>query len=156
MAEEIRPAAVTVQRVKSAEKWVAKQIRNITAVGETNYREGVVSPKRAIVATSIAKEPKFASKMREVIEKKSRVAGLKGITDDFVVGSAIEIGAPILVSAVTKRKGKIDKFVGGFQPLLSALESDIDKLGDVTDAEREARMLENLRGLKARKLAWKK
>jgi hypothetical protein len=59
------------------------------------------------------------------------------------------------VEGVTKREKKVDKFVRAWQPVLSDHVSTIDALPDVTDADRENRMLENLRGLKTKKGAWR-
>jgi len=155
MAEQVPTAAVNVKRVKDSSSWLSKQRRNLEAVGQQNYTEGVVTPKRPIVATSIKAEPKYAAKMQKVIQEQARVAGLKGVTDDYVVGSAINIGAPKLVPGVTQRWHKVTNFVEKWQPILAAIQADVDSKPDVTDADRENRMLANLRGLKAKKRAWK-
>jgi hypothetical protein len=147
---------MAVERVKPAEAWVKKQLGNLAAVGESNYRAGVVAPKRPIVATSIAKEDKYAAKMREVLDKKLRVAGLQGVTDDQVINAAVKIGAPRLVPAVQAREEKVRKFVSNWQPILASIETEVDTMPDTTDAEREQRMLSNLRGLKAKAKAWKR
>lgn len=155
MAEEAPKATVTVKRVKDPETWLAKQKRAVETVAEANYTAGVVVPKRPIVATSIAKEDKYKAKMMQVLEKKARVEGLKGVTDDEVVGAAIAIGAPKLRDGILKRWHKVTSFVEKWSPILASIEADVDAKPDVTDADREQRMLANLRGLKAKKRAWK-
>jgi hypothetical protein len=145
-----------VERVKPPEKWIKKQLGNLSAVGETNYKEGVLTPKRPIVSTSISKEDKFANQMRKVIETKARVEGLKGVSDDDVIAAAVNLGAKRLVPAVTEREPKVRKFVTNWQPILASIETEVDTKPDTTDAEREARMLTNLRGLKTKARAWKK
>jgi hypothetical protein len=145
-----------VERIKPAEAWIKKQLGNLSAVGEANYRTGVTTPKRPIVATSIAKEDKYANQMRKVIETKARVEGLKGVTDDDVIAAAVNLGAKRLVPAVTERESKVRKFVTNWHPILASIEAEVDAKPDTTDAEREARMLTNLRGLKAKARAWKK
>lgn len=62
-----------------------------------------------------------------------------------------ELGADRLVDGVVKREAKVADFIRTFQPMLMDHVSKIDALADVTDSDREQRMLENLRGLKALK-----
>jgi len=60
-----------------------------------------------------------------------------------------------LVEGVVKREAKVDRFVKAWQPILLDHVAKIDIMPAITDADMEARMLENLRGLKALKLTWK-
>jgi len=64
---------------------------------------------------------------------------------------AKDIGADKLVDSVVKRADKVAKFVTSWQPMLGTHLSKIDGLSDVTDSDRENKVLENLRGLKALK-----
>ena len=68
---------------------------------------------------------------------------------------ASQIGAGRLVEGVTKREAKVDRFVKAWQPILADHVAKIDQMPAVTDSDMETRMLENLRGLKALKGAWR-
>ena len=147
---------VEITRLTPPEQWVAKQISTLKAVGEKNYRDGIARPKKDPIKAGIEAEAKFADSMRKVIEEERRASGLKATNMDEWYAYASELGAPRLVQGVVKRQAKVTKFVAAFQPMLKSHLGKIDTMADVSDADREARMLENLRGLKAMKGAWKK
>lgn len=140
---------VTISRLPSPADWVGKQIGNIKAVGETNYRAKIGKPKRSPIAAGIAAEDKFADSMRKVLDTKSRAAGLKGVTDEEWLTYALNIGAGRLVDGVVKREPKVLKFVSAFQPMLADHLSKVDPMANVTLADRKAKMLANVDGLVA-------
>lgn len=141
--------ALVISRLPSPEDWRSKQIGNIKAVGETNYRAKIGKPKKSPIAAGIAAEDKYADAMRKALEAKSRAAGLKAVTDDEWLTYAVEIGAGRLVEGVTKREPKVKKFIDAFQPLLGDHLSKIDPMANVTLADRKTKMLANVDGLVA-------
>jgi len=140
-----------VKRVISPEEWKNRQINTLKAVGRTNYTEGIKSPKADPIARGIETEAKFADAMRKAIEDKARKAGLEKTSMSEWYLYASTIGADKLVDGVTKREAKVKKFIDAFQPMLTSHLAKIDALAEETDSDRETRMLENLRGLKALK-----
>jgi len=60
-----------------------------------------------------------------------------------------------LVAGVTGREKEVHDSVTPWQPIVESHVRKIDEMPEVTDAEREARMLANLRGLKALKGTWR-
>jgi len=140
---------ITIQRLPKPEDWVAKQLGTLKAVGETNYRKAITTPRKSPIAAGIAAEGKFANAMRKAIEAKARAAGLAATTDDEWLAYSTEIGAPRLVEGVVKREPKVKKFVSAFQPLLAEHLSKIDPMPNVTLADRKAKMLANVDGLVA-------
>jgi len=67
---------------------------------------------------------------------------------------ALILGRDRLAPGVRERRYKVERFVSKFQPLLKKHVEEIDKLPEVTDEQREKRMIENLRGLKKLKGKW--
>ena len=126
-------------------------MNTLKAVGRTNYLTGIASPKADPIARGIATEGKFADAMRKAIDTEARKKGLQKTDMADWYKYAHDLGADKLVDGVTKREDKVSEFVSTFQPLLSSHLAKIDALAEVTDADRENRMLENLRGLKALK-----
>jgi len=141
----------SVKRVISPEEWKNRQLNTLKAVGRTNYLTGIASPKADPIARGIATEGKFADAMRKAIDTEARKKGLQKTDMADWYKYAHDLGADKLVDGVTKREDKVSEFVSTFQPLLSSHLAKIDALAEVTDADRENRMLENLRGLKALK-----
>jgi hypothetical protein len=140
---------VTITRIPSPEDWRAKQIGNIKAVGETNYRAKIVKPKKDPIAAGIDAEAKYANEMRRVIETKAREAGLRATNADEWLSYAESIGAPRLVDGVVKREPKVAKFLGKWQPLLKSHVDKLDTMANATLADRKSKMLANVDGLVA-------
>ena len=141
----------SVQRVISPTEWKKRQINTLKAVGRTNYLEGIKGPKDDPIAAGIAAEGKFADSMRKAIDNESRKKGLQKTDMATWYKYSEEIGADKLVDGVVKREAKVDAFLSAWHPKLVSHLGSIDALADVTDSDRENKMLENLRGLKALK-----
>lgn len=141
----------SVKRVISPDEWKNRQINTLKAVGKTNYLEGIKAPKADPIARGIETEGKFADAMRKAIDSGARKKGLEKTSMDEWYAYASTLGADKLVDGVTKREAKVVKFVTAYHPLLTSHLAKIDALPEETDSDRETRMLENLRGLKALK-----
>jgi len=145
------PNPATVTRLIPATEWVSKQIGNLQAVGETNYRAGITRPKKDPIVAGIAGQAAYEASMRDPATLKRREAGLRRTNMEEWASMSERLGASRLVEGVTQRQYKVERFVGSFQPRLQALLQRIDALPSVTDADRERKMVENLRGLRALK-----
>lgn len=149
--EAPRPNPAVVQRLKTPEQWVGKQIRNLESVGEANYRLGVATPKKDPIQAGIAAQGKYENEMKKPEVLKRRETELRKTNIDEWVVIAETRGARNIVSGVTDRRFKVERFVGRYQPKLLEHLRRVDAMPDVTDADRERRMTENLRGLKGLK-----
>ncbi|MBW2559542.1 MAG: hypothetical protein JRE40_01680 [Deltaproteobacteria bacterium] len=143
--------AAAVKRLLSPEEWKKRQIDTLKSVGEANYKVGIASPKRDPIEAGIAAQDRYEAQMKKDEVLKRREEALKKTSMAEWYKYASELGAARLVDGVTKREAKVGDFVRAFQPLLLDHVNKIDALPDVTDSDRENRMVENLRGLKALK-----
>jgi len=143
-------------RLLPPKDWIEKQIGTLEAVGETNYRIRVKIPKKLPISEGVKAQPKYEAQMKKPEVLKRRETKLKAVTEAEWLGYTLEIGAPRLVEGVTKRRKEVEDFVDAWQPILLDHVKKIDVMPEVTDREREERMLANLRGLKALKAAWVK
>lgn len=141
----------TVQRLVTADEWVTKQLRNLQAVGEVNYREGITRPRKDPIAAGIAAQDAYEAKMRDSAVLKRRVLGLQRTNMEEWAMLSEQLGAPRLVQGVLLRQFKVERAVQRLQPMLASHLQRIDALPNATDADRERRMVENLRGLRAMK-----
>lgn len=141
----------TVKRVISPEEWANRQIDTLKAVGRANYMTGIASPKADPIARGIETEDKYAAATRKAIEEGRRAKALAKTDMAEWYKYSRELGADKLVDGVTKRADKVRKFTTAFQPLLTSHLAKVDALPEETDSDRENKMLENLRGLKALK-----
>jgi len=143
--------AAVVKRLLSPDEWKKRQIDTLKAVGEANYKVGIAGPKDDPIAAGIAAQPRYEAQMKkdEVLARRKAALEKTNMAEWYKYSS--EIGAGRLVEGVTKREAKVGDFVRAFQPMLLDHVSKVDALADVTDKDREERMLANLRGLKALK-----
>lgn len=142
-------AEARVQRIIPPKDWVDRQITTLKAVGEDNYATGIMMPKKDPIEAGIAAEGKFKDSMKKVLDNESRAKGLEKTDMSEWYNYAVTIGKGRIVEGVVLREAKVNDFVTKFQPLLTDHVLKIDAIKDVTDKDREDRMLENLRGLKA-------
>ena len=141
----------TVTRIIPADEWVEKQLRNLQAVGEQNYREGITRPKKDPIAAGIAAQGAYENAMRDPEVLKRRVAGLQRTNMEEWASMAERVGASRLVAGVVERRFKVERAVASLHGHLAQHLQRIDAMPNVTDADRERRMVENLRGLKSMK-----
>lgn len=141
----------TVTRVISPSAWKKRQIDTLKAVGEANYKVGIAKPRKDPIQAGIDAEEKYGVETKKAIDEGRRAAALGKTNMAEWYKYTSEIGAGRLVEGVVKREAKVTRFVTTFQPMLVDHLTSIDALEDVTDSDREQRMLENLRGLKALK-----
>jgi len=155
MATEIPRA--TVQRVLPPDKWREKQLDTLRSVGKKNYLTGIAFPKKDPIEAgkSDAAEARYAAEMRLVIDEQRRKKGLDPLTIDDWYPFARDIGAGILVDAVTKREAKVARFINTWQPMLVEHLSKIDPLSVETLEDRITKAAENIRGLAALRATWK-
>jgi len=148
-------AEARVVRLLPPDVWRKRQLDTLKSVGRANYEQGISMPKKDPIEAGIAAQDRYEEQMRkdEVLER--RKEGLKATNMAEWYGFTHGIGSPRLVEGVTKREKKVERFIRGWHPILTEHVTKIDELPDVTDADREERMLENLRGLKAKKGAWR-
>ena len=147
----------TVQRVLPPAQWREKQLSTIKSVGRKNYLTGIAYPKKDPITEgkSDKAEARYAAETRAAIDAGRRKAALDPLTIDDWYPYARDIGADILVDAVTKREAKVAKFINKFQPELITHLGKIDPLGVETLEERITKAAENIRGLAALKGVWK-
>jgi len=141
----------TVTRILSPEDWKKRQLDTLKSVGEANYKVGIAKPAKDPIAAGIDAEAKYAAETKKAIDAGSRKAALAKTTMAEWYKYSSEIGAGRVVEGVTKREAKVSSFITAFQPMLTSHVGKIDAMAQATDGEREQKMLENLRGLKALK-----
>jgi len=147
----------TVQRVLPPDKWREKQINTLKSVGRANYLTGIAFPKADPIerGKSDMAEKRYSATMRLVLDEERRKKALEPLTIDDWYPYARDIGAAILVDAVTKREAKVARFINTWQPLLVDHLSKIDPMSVETLEDRINKAAENIRGLAALRGVWK-
>jgi len=147
MAEE----RVVVTRLISPEDWKKLQLETLEAVGAEHYKLKIARPGHYPIKKGIAAEGRCKDEMKKVIEEERRKKGLEKVTIEDWFKYAMALGVERLVDGVLKREAKVVDFLTKWHPLLDTPLKKIDVLPIETAVEREKKMIENLRGLRALK-----
>jgi len=83
-----------VTRLKKPDDWIKRQLENLKAVGEANFKVGVAYPKKDTIAEGIAAEDKFEAAMKKALEEERRKKALEYVTLQEWFGYTMNIGAP--------------------------------------------------------------
>lgn len=132
--------------VVSPEDWAADQVKNAAAAAG-KWEKNVLRPRRDPLAAAIAAAPKRAEKVRQALEEKKWEKAMANVDEDLMYSIIKKRGAAAYRSGVEDRKEKVLARVKELQPLVTALKLEIQAMPDVTDADREARLLAARRGM---------
>ncbi len=138
--------------VKSIERWVKKQIERVSVAGD-EFKAGIESVTEAPTLKAVEKKDKWLNNIKKSAdfwEKRLRAVSL----DEWKKRTLDK--ADRFSDGVAKAEDKIRKFVSNWQPILKSIQEAVRSLPDTTDADREKRMIENLRRLKKAKGTWMK
>jgi len=132
--------------VISPEEWADKQVKNASAASST-WLKNVKRPRRNPLDAAIAAGPKRAEKVRQALEDKKWEKAMSAV-DEAVMYQVIDaVGADGYRRGVEARKAKVMARAKELQPMVTALKLEIEAMPDVTDADREARLLAARRGM---------
>jgi len=140
--------------VKKAERWNKKQIDR-AAVAEDEYKAGIADPDRNPIDAALAAAEKRTARVKESLEKKTWEAAMKKLTIEDWRKPALAKGPARFIEGVKFAEPKIRDFVAKWRPILEEIQAAVRAMPEVTDADREKRMIENLRRLKKAKGTWK-
>lgn len=132
--------------VISPEEWAEKQVRNASS-NAAEWLKHVTRPRRDPLKAAIAAAPKRAEKVREALEEKKWEKAMGKVDEDMMYEVIKKRGAAAFRSGVEDRKAKVVARATELQPMVTALKKEIEAMPDVTDADREARLLAARRGM---------
>jgi hypothetical protein len=119
------------------------------------WHDNTLAPKRSPKAAALAAAPKWANAVTQAVQRGAYAAGVSGINEDLMVETIRAVGPAGYSAGVAARQGKIQAAFAKLAPLMAAHVATIDRMPTDTDAAREAKVVANLRGMKAVGLAYK-
>lgn len=134
---------------------IAKKMVENASRSTDSYKQGVLNPKRGPATAALAASEKRAEAVRKAETDRTWEKAMATVPDSYVSQRAAEVGAPRYASGVTAAKPKIENFWRKFHPILEGIEAEVQGMPDVSDSDREARMIANLRAMKKAKGTWR-
>jgi len=132
--------------VISPEEWADKQVKRASEAA-SEWEKNVQRPRRDPIKAAIQAGPKRAEKLRESLDQKKWEKAMANVDEDLMYEVIRKRGAAAFRSGVEDRKGKVLARTKELQPMVAALKATIDAMPDVTDADREKRLLAGRRGM---------
>lgn len=133
--------------VISAEEWAEKQTKNAAAAADT-WHKNVQRPRREPIQAAIAAAAKRKEKVLKSLEEGKWEKSMAKVDESVMYEVIRQTGPEGYRRGVQARAAKVLARAKELQPMVTALKLEIEQMPDVTDADREARMVANLRGMK--------
>jgi len=120
-----------------------------TQAATSDYAFGVQNPRRDPKAAAIAAKGKWQNRVQEAIAKDRYAQGVARYDVAEAQRIASEDGGAAYAAGIAKRQEKIARVHARLMPKLSAISNQIQSMPQDTDAAREARMIANVRAVRA-------
>jgi len=154
MAEQTKSTPVTLDNFTTALNGILNRVQTDpefaaerAAAAASDWEKNVLRPRRDPLKAAIAAGPKRAEKVRQSLDEKKWEKAMANVDEDLMYATIRKRGAAAFRSGVEDRKEKVIARVKELQPLVTGLKKTIEAMPDVTDADREARLLAARRGM---------
>lgn len=127
---------------------IARKHRERTAAAGPAWKDGVMHPRKDPIKAAVAAKGKWEAALKKAMAEGSFVAGLEAVDEDEMVAILEATDPSVFTSGVDRRSAKYERKMAKVQPLLVALAEEIDRMPQDTEAQREARMLAAVRGMR--------
>lgn len=134
---------------KTAAQMTEKYTRGLADSAKA-FTDGVMATVKNPAEAAIAAAPKYEQKVMEAIRENRFAAGLQGITLQ-AWQQATKAGASKLAQSAQTAGAKYSKYAQEAAPMLAQISNEIQAMPNVTEADADARMLENVRKMRALK-----
>lgn len=134
-------------RVISAADWTKKQQTRATAAAE-DWLQGVLNPTADPIQAAIKADGKRRNALAEAEKEGRWLKAMNKVNPEVMMEVIKNVGSEGYVKGLAARAPKVAAAVERLQPLVAELAKSIDAMPQDTDAQREARMLAALRGMK--------
>lgn len=138
---------ITVTAVPSADKMVDKLIRNASRAGG-DWLEGMQNPDDDPKEAAKRAAGKYQSNMDKALKEKRWEKGIDGRNLDEELATAAAVGQRNFEGSFDARKAKIGRKFAQLQPMIVAVKAKIRAMKQDTDADREQRAVEAIRGMR--------
>lgn len=137
-------------RLPTAEEWAELQIAGAKA-NASKWLKRTLHPKKNFKEEALKPDAveRFKESMRKVIDEDRHAGGMALVNESEAMAIIEKRGASAYSQGVADREPKIKRVVKDLHADRMALALEIDGLDTATDADREAKMIANVRGLKA-------
>lgn len=137
-------------RLPDPVEWAKLQVEGAVAKGQV-WLDRTTKPKKNFKEEALRKTSveRFHDSMSRALAEKRWEGGMANVNESEAIQIIKDGGTTPYTSGIQRRKAKIERVVKELHSDRLALASTIDGLAVATDADREAKMIANKRGLQA-------
>ncbi len=139
---------ITVKIVPTSAEWTEKMIRKASQAG-ADWEKGIQNPSADPKAAALAAKGKYLQRTQDSLKNDSWAKGVAKYDLDMAIRTALKVGGSGYVNGITARQDKIQAKIDKLQPLVAANKTAVQALPQASDADRENRMIANLRNMRA-------
>lgn len=138
------------RRIPTPERMTELQIKGVRD-NKQKWLDNTTNPKKNFKVEALKPDAveRYKESMRKVIEEDRHRGGMELVDETETMAIIKKVGAEGYAKAVEAREAKILRAHKSLDSDRLALASSVDDLPTVTDDDREAKMIANVRGLKA-------
>jgi len=137
-----------IQVVADASTWTQKMLDRVSGSGDAWLR-GVQNPRQSPTAAMKAANGKWKNNTQAAITGDRWGKRVATLTDESIQAAAAAAGSSKFIAGVQQRKDKIAAAIQRLQPKVANLAQQVRSMPQDNDQQREARMIANLRGMRA-------
>ena len=151
--EEGRPSGNPIQlgpRLPTADDWAEAQVKGARD-NAAKWLNNTLHPKKnfkeeALRETSVAR---YKDSMSRVLSEGLWEGGMANVNESEALATVQRMGSGVYVDGIEKRKPKIRNAISAVREDRLALAVTVDAMPVATEADREAKMIANVRGLRS-------
>ncbi|MGH2669586.1 MAG: hypothetical protein ACRDH5_10835 [bacterium] len=125
-----------------AERWA----EGVQATGAARWERGIQNPRADFKAAALANNDGWKSGVTAAVAGDRFRRGMETVNVDEAIATATERGGANYAAGATARRAKFQRKVDAIAPRMAAVTQKVRGMPARNDAEREARMLEQVRG----------
>lgn len=133
---------------KNAADIAAKQVRRAQEASQ-DYIAGVQAVTESPGARAVKKKDKLRANFLASVDNGKWENNTSAVTREEWQEATVSKGGSRYASGVEAAKSKIEAFHNEFQPFVQQVKRELDSMPDATPEQREAKMLANVRKMRA-------
>lgn len=139
---------MAVRRILDPDAWATKQ-NNRAQAASSDWLDGVQNPSTSPVDAMRKAKGRYKAEVTKSLAEGRWDKAIDRLTDEFIASQATKAGAGAYSTGVSNGADVARAAIARLQPKVAALKTKLDAMPSETDAQREAKMLEAMRGMKA-------
>jgi chorismate mutase len=130
-----------------ANTWANKMLSRASNAGN-DWLTGVKNPRRDPKAAALKAVGKYKDRMQKALTAGSWEKGVAATDPAQTMAVIDKVGAAGYTNGIAAREGKIRQAIATLAPKVTDISNRIQGMPQDTDAQRETRMIENLRAMR--------